>query len=172
MKQIVLLIALLGCGCSSFHDQGTQALTTSQEPSSHYVPPGLLGYPVGTYLTIEGVAGQTKGGIRVLVETVNGQPLTSKTYIHINSIYVTEKTRCKIKGYETGAMAGEPPAINQSGAESDPKWQLTQLNKWQFWRYFVPMSIDYPEKLSKQLTAKENSQQPPGGDSLRAAPQE
>lgn len=126
-------------------------------PSSNYVPPGLLGYPLGTYLTIEGVAGQTKGGIRVLVETVNGQPLTSETYIHVTSIYVTEKTRCKIKGYETGAMAGEPPAFTKSGAESDPKWKRTQLNKWQFWYYFVPMSIEYPEELVKKLKAKEKS---------------
>ena len=172
MKQIVLLIALLGCGCSSFHHSSTDTMKTNMDPCSHYVPPGLLGYPVGTYLTVEGVAGQTKGGIRVLVETVNGQPLTTDTHIHVNSIYVTEKTRCKIKGYETGVMAGEPPAFTQSGAESDPKWQLTQLNKWQFWRYFVPMSIEYPEELGKQLTAKEKPQQSPGGDSLKAAPQE
>jgi len=172
MKQIGLLIALLMCGCNSSHNKTTETVKTKLELDAHTVPSGLLGHPVGTYLTIEGVAGQTKGGIRVLVEAVNGQPLNSEIYIHVNSIYVTQKTRCKIKGYETGVMAGEPPAFTQSGAKSDPKWQRTQLNKWQFWRYFVPMSIDYPEELSKQLTGKENSQQSPAGDDLKAAPEE
>ncbi len=155
MKQIGLLITLLVCGCTSLHDNAAQTQKINVELGSHYVPPGLLGYPLGTYLTIEGVAGQTKGGIRVLVETVNGKPCDSEVFIHVNNIYVTNKIRCKIKGYETGGMVGVPPALKQLDPNKNYRLQQSQ---WQFWRRFEPISIDHPEELSKQLAAKENSQ--------------
>ena len=158
-KQIGLLIVLLMCGCKSSHNSTTEQLKTNVELDAHTVPSGLLGHPVGTYLTIEGVAGQTKGGIRVLVEAVNGQSLSSEIYIQVNSIYVTQKTRCKIKGYETGGMVGEPPALKQLAPNRNIRFQQSQ---WQFWRYFVPMSIEYPEELSSQLTKMKDSPQSTG----------
>ena len=125
-----------------------------QQP--HYVPSGLLGYPLGTYLTIEGLARQTKGGIRVQVEAINDVPCNAEIHIHVPRIYVTQNTKCKIKGYETGGMVGVPPALIQ--LEPNNLNHRLQQATWHLWRSFVPTSIVYPKELSVQLSPEKKSQ--------------
>lgn len=107
------------------------------------VPMGLLGFPFGTYLTIEGARyDEFKTGIcTLLVDTVNNKKLDSPVTIWIEDINgLPEKERCILRGYETGKMIGMP---------SIPEYKNIQLPQfgWQFIRFFVATTVVRPESV-------------------------
>ena len=84
-----------------------------------WVPRGLLGNKLGTYLTIEGVRDESgfKVGIRtLLVDTVGGKKLDKPVAVWVNNLDLPAKQRCVLKRYETGMMIGTPPAVLEATA--------------------------------------------------------
>ncbi len=72
---------------------------------------GRLGYPLGTYLTVEGIR-EEKGKVgtnTLLVEDVNVKKLDTPVSITAENISVVPvKERCIFRGYESGKMIGIP----------------------------------------------------------------
>ena len=112
------------------------------------IPTGRLGFPLGTYLRVEGsrVEGPKTGGRTLLVDTINGKKLDSPIEIGIENVDSLPKdTRCVVRGYETGQMIGTPPAVEQAAKEGKnvPRPQAG----WKFYRYFVVISVIEPKDL-------------------------
>lgn len=86
-------------------------------------PGGVLGKPLGTYLTIEGEGVLTKGFKietgTVSVDTIDGEKLHQPIRILLHNLRnpLPPGQRFVLKGYETGAMIGVPPAAFQAAAE-------------------------------------------------------
>ncbi len=81
-----------------------------------FVPIGILGYPLGDYLTVEGTRGPEGGkgiGFGLLVDTINGKKLKEPIGIGLGNITreLPKNTRILLKGYETGQMIGVVPAV-------------------------------------------------------------
>jgi hypothetical protein len=105
------------------------------------VPIGRLGYPLGSYLTIEGVrADGLKTGIRTLiVDTINGKRLDKPIEMWIDNADLPPKFRCTIKGYEAIRMLGVPPATIVAAKEAGKNVGLPQAG-WQVQLYFAALS--------------------------------
>src|SRR5207237_636136 len=82
-------------------------------------PGGLLGHPLGSYLTVEGVrAEQGKVGVRtLLVDSINGRRLPKPVALWVENLDLPPQQRCTLKGYETGRMIGTPPAVFEAARE-------------------------------------------------------
>ena len=111
-----------------------------------YYPAMTLGYRPGTYLTIEGVSGHEVKGDQtfVMVDTVNGRKLSKPTTIPIRNAHVTDKQRCILKGYESGEMVGEPPAVREAAREQG-KELPPSATAWRWQSYFVVLIPLKPE---------------------------
>ncbi len=150
MKYSTLVLLLFLCGCVNIQtEQGTYA----PRPDGTSIPPGRLGYSLGTYLTIEGVRMEEgKVGTRTLrVDTVNGRKLKEPVSVWIDNVKhpgLPSNTRCVIRGYESGRMIGIPHAVAM--AENLPSPQAA----WQFRRYFIMTSAVEPLSLEKQWPPK------------------
>jgi hypothetical protein len=111
------------------------------------VPAGRLGYPLGTYLKIEGVKmvdGVKTGGRTLLVDMVNGKKLAEPTGVGVENIEsLPTSTRCILRGYEMGGMVGQPPALEEADREEGKSVSLPQAG-WQFRRWFVVLSVVEP----------------------------
>lgn len=107
------------------------------------IPSGKLGFKLGTYLTIEGVA--PTNGIKVgnmLVDTVNGKKLETPVAILVENVgSIPKEGRLVIRGYESGKMIGLPHEVAEK--ENIP---LPQAG-WQFFRFFVATSVVAPKDL-------------------------
>ncbi len=118
----------------------TEALSTED------IPMGKLGYPLGTYLTIEGIR-MEKGKVgtqTLLVNVVNGKKLPSPIPIWIDNIKnpgLPKDTRCVFRGYESGKMIGVPNEVAEK--EQIPQSQAV----WQFFHYFTVTSVVEPKDL-------------------------
>lgn len=115
------------------------------------VPIGSLSFPIGSYLTIEGVRGGDGGkggGARwLLVDTVNGQKLTEPVGVWIEKTQALPKDmRCVLKGYETFTMVGDPPAYEATAKEAGRQVTLSQFG-WQVRLFFVTLSVVSPSEL-------------------------
>ena len=113
------------------------------------IPSGKLGFPLGTYLTVEGEA--AKPGLKVnptctlVVDTVNGKKLKEPVDIWIDNVAaLPQGERCSIKGYESGRMVGVPDEV--ATAENLPVPQTA----WHFYRYFIMTSSVQPKDLAKK----------------------
>ncbi len=85
------------------------------------LPIGSLGFPVGSYLTIEGLRlDGFKAGVHTLrVDTVNGYKLAKPVAIWVEKTEpLPKETRCTLKGYETLEMIGMPPAYLEADKEA------------------------------------------------------
>jgi hypothetical protein len=115
------------------------------KPGYHTVEPpvGCLGYPIGSYLTIEGVREEKdKGGIQtLLVDTISGYKLEEPVGIWIENVELPPGERCVLKGYETGRWIGTPKEVLR--ATGAPAGQAV----WKFQFYFLAKSIDQPKSL-------------------------
>jgi hypothetical protein len=144
LQAVFVLLFISGCN-------------TPQEPilpkqlNSIPIPTGLLGYPLGTYLTIEGVRMEKEGGMigtrTLLVDTINGRKLVKPVSIWIDNAKrpgLPKNKRCVIRGYESGKMVGVPIAVIK--AENVPVPQTG----WQFSRYFIITSVVAPDSLKKK----------------------
>jgi hypothetical protein len=115
------------------------------------VPIGSLGFPVGSYLTIEGMRGGDGGkggGARwLLVDTINGQKLAEPVGIWIEKTETLPKdTRCVLKGYETFEMMGDAPAYEAAAKEAGRNISAPQF-AYQVHLFFVTMSVESPTRL-------------------------
>jgi hypothetical protein len=133
MKTALALLLVLGLGFAKAQD----------------IPTGKLGFPLGTYLRVEGVRvdGPKYAGRTLLVETVNGKKLDTPMDIGIENVDSLPKvTRCILRGYEMGQMIGTPPAVVQAAKEEGKVIPHPQAG-WKFYRYFVVLSVVEPEDL-------------------------
>ncbi len=127
------------------------------------VPSGKLGFPLGSYLTVEGQA--AKAGFKVnptctlVVDTVNGKPLRQPVPIvveHLNIVNpLPQHGRVVIKGYESGKMIGTPPGAIAAAKEAGKDIALPQAG-WQFYRFFVLTSWGLPKRPEIQKDKVEN----------------
>ena len=104
------------------------------------IPFGTLGYPVGSYLTIEGpnpkwYEQHGKSISSVIVDTVDGSTLDRPIRIEVHFRQDTEQPnnnpygmvsstnyeRFVFKGYETMGLHGEPPAFEAADKETGQK---------------------------------------------------
>lgn len=112
------------------------------------VPIGHLGFPMGTYLTIEGVVVHRvalRSETYVKVDTVNGRRLPEPRGIWVEGLYgMSDGTRCVVKGYENGFMCGLPPGRIQADKEAG-KQTIQVQQVWGFMWNFVATSIDSPQ---------------------------
>jgi hypothetical protein len=105
---------------------------------------GRLGYPLGTYLTIEGVRAEGgKGSVRILeVSRVNGETTDPPTPIWVENIPIlTEGKTCVLNGYESGKMIGVPDEVAQK------ENLLVPQAGWQLFHYFIVTSVEEPTDL-------------------------
>ncbi len=106
-------------------------------------PEGMLGYRIGTYLTIEGVRDDSgKTGQRTLaVDTINGFTLPAPVSIWVENVVLPKGERCTLKGYETGRWIGVPDEVVKVGAKD------VQQAAWQFRFTFIATSAEKPAGL-------------------------
>ena len=121
------------------------------EGSSEYkdelriVPAGLLGYPLGTPLRIEGIRQPKRKFYDLIVSKVNNKELKQPITILIENLekpFLPSDTVCVLNGYETGKMLGTPPALLK-GQEYESKNQMN----WALHRRFVITSIEKPKGI-------------------------
>ncbi len=112
-------------------------------------PMGYLGYPVGTYVQIEGVR-QEQGKVgthTLLVDTLCGEKLKSPVPIWLDNLKppgLPTGKRCVLRGYESVRMVGVPDGVAK--AENLPVPQAA----WHMERYFIITSVLEPASLEKQ----------------------
>ena len=121
------------------------------------VPSGKLGFPLGTYLTVEGQA--AKVGFKVnptctlVVDTVNGKRLQRPVTVVVEELNMKnplpQQGRVAIKGYESGKMIGTPPAAIEAAREAGKDIAVPQAG-WQFYRFFVLTSWVHPESTESR----------------------
>ena len=136
------------------------------------VPSGKLGFPLGTYLTVEGQA--AKAGFKVnptctlVVDTVNGKRLEQPVSIIVENLNIKnplpQNSRVVIKGYESGKMIGTPPGAIEAAKEAGRDIALPQAG-WQFYRFFVLTSWVHPER-----TKSKNGKVEPDGPANESQP--
>jgi hypothetical protein len=104
-------------------------------------PVGLLGYRIGTYLTIEGIrAEEGKVGVStLLVDKVGDYKLKEPVAIWVEGLELRPKQRCVLKGYEGGSWIGVPESVLRATGSPEPHAM------WQFYIHFVVTSIDEPK---------------------------
>ena len=114
-------------------------------------PGGLLGDALGTYRTIEGVLYDGRQekveSNTLLVDTVDGKKLEKPIGVLIRNVRpVPAKTRCVLKGYESGEMIGEPPAVSDAAKEQGTK-HVPESPVWGWHPYFVVLIAAEPKGL-------------------------
>lgn len=116
-------------------------------------PGGLLGDQLGTYVTIEGVPAE---GPKVetgtlLVDTVDGKKLDKPIPLLIHNLHrLPSGQRYVLKGYESGAMIGRPPAEYAAAREQgqDAEALVKQdATGWRWRPYFVVLIAVEPKGL-------------------------
>jgi len=156
MKLLLLLSAAsaLTCFCmpacqSSSRNSTAQEAISPARPGRHAgleIPPGKLGHPLRTYLTIEGARWdtanvKTAGAKTLLVDTVNGKKLSSPVPVDLENLQdpgLPKGERCVLRGHETGRMIGVPDEVARA------EHILRPQAGWQFWRTFVVASVVSP----------------------------
>ena len=118
------------------------------------MPVGRLGFPLGTYLKIEGhrvpqsqLARQIKGSQnRLLVDRVNGKAIEKTISVDFDNdnfdVLRIESGRFILNGYETGRPIGMPDHI----PEDEGKERPTAI--WHFHEYFWVTRVVEPEGAS------------------------
>jgi hypothetical protein len=109
----------------------------------------MLGFPVGTYLTVEGIRPETmrikEASLNTIeVDTVNGRKLEKPVQIAIRNLWshtLPQGERVVLRGYESGRMVGIPDEVLK--IENVPGPQPS----WSFDRYFVLTSCVQPREL-------------------------
>lgn len=143
----ILLVALCACTGQSRHQASRPA---ELRPSGlDQIPPGNLGHPLGTYLTIEGERTERAkaGANTLLVDTVNGKKLAQPVAVWVDNAKhpgLPKAVRCMVRGYESGRMVGVPHGVSE--AEKIPPAQV----RFQFRKHFVMTSVLEPQTLERQ----------------------
>ncbi|MFC1611433.1 hypothetical protein ACFL6C_10770 [Myxococcota bacterium] len=107
------------------------------------MPQGRLGYPLGSYLVIEGVIGgaRSKAVPDILVDTVNGKRLPEPLGVGTQGLTNDVRSRlggkrATLRGYESGRWIGVPDAV------AEAEGMVPSQAQWQFYKYFVITRID------------------------------
>jgi hypothetical protein len=158
----VLALALLILGPSPVYADPNAPANRPRNSILHPpdVPIGSLGFPLGSYLKLEGRRedGGMAGDQTLLIETINGKRLGNRSVIWVENVRLPPpQFRCVLRGYETVRMIGDPPALEQAEKEAGENVGLVQrgfqsdLNVrfvqpgWQVEPYFValfPVAIE------------------------------
>jgi hypothetical protein len=114
-------------------------------------PGGQLRAPLGEYRTIEGVlavGGKVETGT-LLVDTVEGRKLDQPVRVLVHNLrnLLPPNQRCVLKGYETGAMIGVPPAALAAAEEQGRTDVYPSPVEFQWRPYFVALIVIEPEGL-------------------------
>jgi len=119
------------------------------------IPDGRLGYPIGTYLRLEGTRLESgKVGERtLLVDRINGAELSPPIGIWVENLVLPSSLRCRVSGYESGRWIGVPPEVER--AEGTAPHQAA----WQFQRYFLVTSVQAPDSLVEQFLESTGARQ-------------
>ncbi len=124
-------------------------------------PGGILSDQLGVYRTIEGFrfeGGKVETGT-LLVDTVDGKKLPKPITLVIRGAVVVDhnlqmaglelpaKQRCIFKGFESGEMIGDPPAV--SAAADEQGWKDVPMSQavWGWRTYFVALVVVEPKDL-------------------------
>lgn len=144
----IFIIISLSCLC--YAEPKIKRVDVNRSELSAHIPFGYMGYPLGTYLTIEGIRLE-KGKVgtqTLLVDTVNGERLKQPVAIWINNVKqqgLPKEKRCIIRGFESGKMAGIPWEVAEAENLAIPQ------RPWQFERYFIITSVVAPKELEKEI---------------------
>ena len=105
-------------------------------------PIGLLGYPIGTYLTIEGIGADTNKyhSHCLLVDKIGDYKLLQAFPIYTKNVEPLQGERCVLRGFESGAWSGSPPGVVEA-VSSKP---------WSFDFFFIATFIEQPPALKLQ----------------------
>ena len=125
------------------------------------VPMGKLGYPIGTYLKIEGVRAETgKVGVNTLaVDRVNDKTVDPAVRIWIDNVDALPKgERCVFAGYESGKWIGTPPNVIKHLGDVT----VAQTGGWHFYRFFLVIQADAPNKFGKKVPPLSSFTDPAG----------
>ncbi len=149
MKCSIIILAVFVCGCVSSQSEKAEQPVIPGQFGEASIPAGSLGYPLGTYLTIEGIRVETgKVGTRTLrIDTINSRKLPEPIDIWVDNVKhpgLPAGTRCVIRGYESGKMIGVPFEVAKAENSSLPQ------AGWQFKRYFIITSVVEPASLEKE----------------------
>ncbi len=131
MRYLALVLAFLGllvAGCSA-----------GEEPVAPWLgepPVGVLGYPAGYYLTVEGITVHRMGKGKPVetflkVTRVNGEALSAPREIRLRNVDTKEGKRLVVKGFEDFELKGDVPQAVlaydvESGKNPDDNWSLAQ----------------------------------------------
>lgn len=113
------------------------------ERPSVAAPVGILGYTIGTYLTIQGVREEhgTLGRQSFLVDKIGDYRLDKPVGIWIENVDLPKGIRCILKGYESGDWIGTPENVLLATGAPPPQCA------WQFHFYFLATSVVEPTNL-------------------------
>ena len=115
-------------------------------------PIGTLNYPIGSYLTIEGVKAKQDPMVMAnqdlcRVERVNGSKLSQPVTIKIDEARGwSNGIPFVFKGYETFRMFGTPPAEYFAAREAGNKDFIGTQEIWRLEFYFVVTSVVAPKE--------------------------
>jgi len=127
------------------YDKKRKFLETMLDEPIDPTPMGRLGYPIGTYLRIEGVRLDNKNPSSYRIDKVNGRTLDEPVGIWIENLALPRpdpSIRCVINGYERIEWMGEPGQVSK--AEGRLAGQLPFQQVW----IFRATSIVQPQDLS------------------------
>ena len=124
---------------------------------------GLLGTPIGQWVTIEGARPATvpgKGGKHATrggefrVDRMNGRTLRQPVFVAVDNIQrIPVDTPCTFSGYETGAMAGVPEDVLLHTGHRKPSPRAATVWGWRFDLRFVVMKVVRPASVHARPVA-------------------
>jgi len=151
IQHIIPILLLAGFCTVSAQTNNTPAEPISIKLDNNGIPIGTLGFPIGSYLTIEGVKAKQNPMIMAnqdlcLVETVNGIKLAKPVTIEIEKAKGwSNNVPFVFKGYETFGMVGTPPAEEAAAKEAGRKDFMPMQVVWHLSFYFVVTSVEAPK---------------------------
>ena len=142
MKQWILLAAFQCLTLAVCHGQTLAERTDPRPDESQKAPVGKLGYPLGSYLIIEGTRPSKGKGTKqcLVVDTASGHKLPAPVPMYFR-FTLPEGVHCVFKGYETGEWIGSAPGEVLS---SVPRDELYSQSPWHFQNRFVIVSVVQP----------------------------
>ena len=137
------------------------ACTAFSHSSAHSqdrrLPTGRLTDRLGELITIEGkLPANARGGkgraSSLRVDTIDGVKLEKPRGIQITGFRIPPNKRCVLKGYETGAMIGTPPAVLQAAKELGQEPPDISQAAYQWYTKFVVLIVVAP--IPEQIPAQ------------------
>jgi len=154
MHLIIPLLLLAGY-CSGCAQTNNATSWDWQKPiirDGSGVPIGTLGFPIGSYLTIEGIKAKQDPMIMqnqdfCLVEKVNGSRLAKPVTIEIETANGwSNGVPFVFKGGEYFRMVGTPPAEEAAAMEAGRKDFMSSQSIWHLQFYFRVTSVVAPKE--------------------------